>query len=278
MAGQWYFASDRERVGPFSAAELKQLAALGTLRPTDTVWKEGVDKGVVAEKVKHLFSPPQTPEFPASANVVVANEDSPSLQSSRAVHEESSPLHSPQVANEDSPSLQSSDGLGASPSPTDAKLDPRLISMDGQGTSADEQPQGIIPDGLRLKEMPEQNDSAFLVSPLPTGQVEAEEGQRRETSPALTRTTGVPPKSSAITALKGPGAEKAVRQGRATGVRGAVIISQDGEMVRYRKKCSRCGYEDVCRSTMKITQGVTRENFFCPKCRKMGEVVIQGVT
>lgn len=277
MAGQWYFASDRERVGPFSAAELKQLAALGKLRPTDTVWKDGVEKGVVANKVKHLFPPPQTPESPGDGSAPVANDDPSSLQSSPAVLEESSPLHSPQMAYEDSPSLQPSDGLGASPSPVGAKLDPWLFPTNGRGTSPDELPQGIIPDGLTLKQIPEQNDSAFPVSPPPTGQGEVE-GQRRETSPAPTRATGVPPKSSAITGLKEPGAEKAVRKGRATGVSGAVIISQDGEMVRYRKKCSRCGYEDVCRSTMRITQGATRENFFCPKCRKRSEVIIQGVT
>ena len=277
MAGQWYFASDRERAGPFSAAELKQLAASGKLRSTDTVWKEGVDKGVMAEKVKHLFSPPQTPDIPANANAAVANEHALSLQSSRAVHEGSSPLPSPQVANEDSPSLQSAEGFPTPPLNSGVKLDPWLTPTYGQGPSPDEQPQGIIPDGLRLKDIPEQDDSAFPVSPPPTGHDESD-GRRRETSPALPRTMGVPPKSSAITSPGEPGARQPVRKSRAVAVKGVVIVSQDGEMVRYRKKCSRCGYEDVCRSTMKITQGATRERFFCPKCRKTGEVVIQGVT
>src|SRR5438132_32286 len=56
MADQWFY--DR-RFGPFSAAQLKELAARGRLEPTDMVWKEGMGKGVPAARVRHLF-----PEIP----------------------------------------------------------------------------------------------------------------------------------------------------------------------------------------------------------------------
>jgi len=59
MADQWYYASDREKLGPFSSAQLKELAAIGRLAPTHTVWKEGVEKGAIAAKVKNLFPVPQ---------------------------------------------------------------------------------------------------------------------------------------------------------------------------------------------------------------------------
>jgi hypothetical protein len=36
---------------------MKELAACGSILPTDTVWKEGVERGVAASKVKHLFAP-----------------------------------------------------------------------------------------------------------------------------------------------------------------------------------------------------------------------------
>ena len=55
MLEQYYVARNNKRVGPFSAAQLRQLAADGRLRPTDTVWKEGMDRPVPAAKVKSLF-------------------------------------------------------------------------------------------------------------------------------------------------------------------------------------------------------------------------------
>jgi GYF domain 2 len=59
MTEQWYFGCDNKRFGPFSAAQLKELAALGKLRPKDTVWKKGIEKGMLADKVKNLFPAPE---------------------------------------------------------------------------------------------------------------------------------------------------------------------------------------------------------------------------
>jgi hypothetical protein len=66
------------------------------------------------------------------------------------------------------------------------------------------------------------------------------------------------------------------KKGRATAVRGVIIVSQDGRDVRYRKKCTKCGQEDSSTSRMPIRHGTTRMGFFCPKCRKLMQVEIQG--
>jgi hypothetical protein len=55
MADQWYFARDGTNFGPFSAAQLKTLAAGQQLGPRDTVWKGGGERRTVASKVKGLF-------------------------------------------------------------------------------------------------------------------------------------------------------------------------------------------------------------------------------
>jgi hypothetical protein len=67
-----------------------------------------------------------------------------------------------------------------------------------------------------------------------------------------------------------------VRKRRAVAGRGAVIISQDGHTVYYKKKCFQCGTEDGCRSCTPINNGIMRNHFFCPKCRKQREVHLQG--
>jgi len=60
MADEWYYAHDATRIGPFSAFQLKKLATLGSILRTDTIWKVGVEKGVLASKVKNLFTLPST--------------------------------------------------------------------------------------------------------------------------------------------------------------------------------------------------------------------------
>ena len=55
-----------------------------------------------------------------------------------------------------------------------------------------------------------------------------------------------------------------------------VIVGQDGINVKYKKKCTTCGYEDSCWNTMPIRIGSTRVNFFCPKCRRKRDGEIQG--
>jgi len=220
MIDRWYFGWDLERFGPFSAAQLKELGALGKLQPTDTVWKEGIENGVLADNVKNLFLDP-----PAEA------------------------LH--------------------------AKTTTGPVAYESLTVDA-ERPE-IIPNGLMLNVVPDQTDVVFPGSPSPINSPGSEEIEERalEASRALSTATDLKP----ITNDHDPGTQrKPLRKGRAIAVKGAVIISQDGGIVQYRKKCIKCAYEDACRIRMPIRNGVSRERFFCPKCRKLGEVIIQGIT
>lgn len=67
---EWYYAKDNRQHGPVSAAELKQLAARGELRPGDLVWCEKLDDWTPAKKVGGLFDddvpapPPEAVEPP----------------------------------------------------------------------------------------------------------------------------------------------------------------------------------------------------------------------
>src|SRR5688572_3498232 len=65
MADQWYYGRGSLIFGPVSGVQLAGLAAGGEVRPTDTVWKDGVEAGVPANKVKHLFRA-ATPPGPAA--------------------------------------------------------------------------------------------------------------------------------------------------------------------------------------------------------------------
>jgi formylglycine-generating enzyme required for sulfatase activity len=66
MAKEWFYSRDGiDRNGPFSALELKELAARGGLRPTDLIWKAGMQKLVPARQVRGLF--PGGGETPSSS-------------------------------------------------------------------------------------------------------------------------------------------------------------------------------------------------------------------
>lgn len=78
MAGEWYYAKNRQKVGPVTEDELKVLVRSGGLARTDMVWKEGMAKWVQAGQVRGLFEdgPPQPvmasipPPLPASPEAV----------------------------------------------------------------------------------------------------------------------------------------------------------------------------------------------------------------
>jgi hypothetical protein len=69
--------------------------------------------------------------------------------------------------------------------------------------------------------------------------------------------------------------EQHVKKGRATAVKGADIVSQDGVYARYRKKCTKCDHKDSACHSVLITNKMFKTNYFCPKCRKGREVAIQ---
>jgi hypothetical protein len=54
---RWYFARQKQRLGPFSTAQLAQLATAGLLQPTDMVLKEGAARWVQAVTVSELSFP-----------------------------------------------------------------------------------------------------------------------------------------------------------------------------------------------------------------------------
>jgi hypothetical protein len=55
MATIWYYAHDENTFGPFSSRQLKELAATGAILISDTIWKQGIARGILACRVKNLF-------------------------------------------------------------------------------------------------------------------------------------------------------------------------------------------------------------------------------
>ena len=58
MADHWYYGNAGRRQGPCSTQQLRDLAAVGKVLLTDTIWKEGTEQGQSAARVKNLFPPP----------------------------------------------------------------------------------------------------------------------------------------------------------------------------------------------------------------------------
>jgi hypothetical protein len=76
---EWHFTQSGQQAGPVTWTRLRELAASGTLRPTDQVWKSGMPNWVPAHSVTGLLpdhsvtpptqsSPPLPPGVPASSN------------------------------------------------------------------------------------------------------------------------------------------------------------------------------------------------------------------
>lgn len=74
-----------------------------------------------------------------------------------------------------------------------------------------------------------------------------------------------------------PRNEPPKREKRVVAIKGGIVASQDGVTVRFRKKCTKCGYEDQARTSAVIRIGSTRISFFCPKCRKARQVELTGI-
>lgn len=71
--GEWYYSKNDEKVGPIASADLKQLAADGTISPTDLVWKQDWPEWKPASSIKGLFgassaaaTPPPTRKAPGA--------------------------------------------------------------------------------------------------------------------------------------------------------------------------------------------------------------------
>lgn len=85
---QWHVARDKKKSGPFTSAQLRQMAADGRLLPTDMILKAGSQKWVPAKDVKGLFAqaastaPPPPPPLP-QASAAGSDETTPAPASTR---------------------------------------------------------------------------------------------------------------------------------------------------------------------------------------------------
>lgn len=61
MANEWYYSHDGERHGPVAEEQIKEMAAVGRLRPDDLVWQAGMADWMAAGKVPGLLSTPSGP-------------------------------------------------------------------------------------------------------------------------------------------------------------------------------------------------------------------------
>lgn len=90
----WYYAQGDEEHGPVTAVQLKALAEQGKLRPSDLIWKEGMEDWKPANEVRGLFAAGTMEKAAASADAPAdsgpeppapaapAFESTPSFQSS----------------------------------------------------------------------------------------------------------------------------------------------------------------------------------------------------
>ncbi|HEY4310048.1 MAG TPA: DUF805 domain-containing protein [Pirellulales bacterium] len=58
MADEWFYSQGGNRVGPVSAAQLRQFAESGTITPDDWVWKQGMQDWIPARRINGLFPQP----------------------------------------------------------------------------------------------------------------------------------------------------------------------------------------------------------------------------
>jgi hypothetical protein len=82
MAEHYYYSQGDNQFGPFSATELRKLAADGRIQPTDSVWREGSGQRVQAARVKNLFATPPPPPSPPGTSA--AHSEAPPQEPAQA--------------------------------------------------------------------------------------------------------------------------------------------------------------------------------------------------
>ena len=202
------------------------------IRATDTIWKEGIEKGVLATRVKNLLPPAVPP----------AQENSPEITQ-------------PGEPPSDLPAAQVPSGTPISEIPAESAGDSQ------NGTP----PDSAVPSAALLP-----------ATESPDTQAENSLANEKESSAAQAPDQG-PEGGTAVAPTPSRVPARPARLARAIAVAGAILGSQDGTRVQFRKKCSKCGFEETSRSSMPIRSGITRVNFYCPKCRKMRQAEIQGI-
>lgn len=68
MPAEWYYAKGKQKHGPFTEAQLKELAESGELLPTDMVWKQGMKAWVQAGSLTGFFPVDGPPPLPAASS------------------------------------------------------------------------------------------------------------------------------------------------------------------------------------------------------------------
>jgi GYF domain 2 len=56
MVEMWYYTTEGKQQNPVALADLKRLFGEGVLKPTDMVWKEGMDRWIRASSLRELFA------------------------------------------------------------------------------------------------------------------------------------------------------------------------------------------------------------------------------
>jgi hypothetical protein len=129
-------------------------------------------------------------------------------------------------------------------------------------------------DAVWREGMPNRVPATRVKGLLPVGPTETDTSVSQETAaPPMTPEQEAEERRRAELKKK----DLEVRKRRITGVKGAIVLSQDGKEARIRKKCIKCGTEDRSRSTIKILPGASRTTFFCPNCRRVYPVEVTGV-
>jgi len=66
MGDAWYVGQGQDRRGPFTTAQLREMAASGELKPDSLIWRQGMVSWVVARTAKNLFLQDGPPPLPAA--------------------------------------------------------------------------------------------------------------------------------------------------------------------------------------------------------------------
>src|SRR5258708_19023445 len=69
--GMWFHARDKQKHGPFTWEQLRDLVGAGTLQPDDMILEQGAARWLAARDVQGLFSP-----FPET--LIIGSDASPS--------------------------------------------------------------------------------------------------------------------------------------------------------------------------------------------------------
>lgn len=73
MSAQWYYTKNGQKTGPITDQQLKQFANSGEIKPTDSLWKEGMADWRPANSFKGLFQGP--PLDPPIANETLTSKN-----------------------------------------------------------------------------------------------------------------------------------------------------------------------------------------------------------